>query len=141
MLCSTAPVRVRARCSMDGKFDRPDRQFHSVAGAYRSATTYESDIKELTPGALLHVHASDPQPLYPPSPFDAPEFFLSPDFLRNAAHGTELGTRQAGEIVDDVVLPPWAATPEEFVRIHRAALESDIVSARLHLCASRRLGC
>jgi hypothetical protein len=32
-----------------------------------------------------------------------------------------------------VVLPPWASTPEEFVAIHRAALESEYVSAHLHL--------
>ena len=31
-----------------------------------------------------------------------------------------------------VVLPPWAASPEDFVLQHRAALESDIVSADLH---------
>ncbi|TPP51239.1 Beige/BEACH domain family protein [Leishmania donovani] len=30
-------------------------------------------------------------------------------------------------------LPPWAASSEDFVRQHRAALESDIVSASLHL--------
>jgi len=31
-----------------------------------------------------------------------------------------------------VVLPPWASTPEEFIAIHRAALESDYVSQNLH---------
>ena len=31
-----------------------------------------------------------------------------------------------------VVLPAWASTPEEFVAIHRAALESDYVSQNLH---------
>ena len=29
-------------------------------------------------------------------------------------------------------LPPWAKTPEEFIQINRAALESDYVSANLH---------
>jgi hypothetical protein len=31
-----------------------------------------------------------------------------------------------------VQLPPWASTPEEFVRGHRDALESDAVSGALH---------
>ena len=35
--------------------------------------------------------------------------------------------------MDDVELPPWAKnSPEEFVRIHREALESDHVSEHLH---------
>ena len=34
--------------------------------------------------------------------------------------------------VSDVILPPWASSPEEFVRLHRAALESDYVSQNLH---------
>ncbi|KCV71249.1 hypothetical protein H696_02199 [Fonticula alba] len=37
-------------------------------------------------------------------------------------------------VLDDVELPPWAhGSPEQFIRIHRAALESDIVSSQLHL--------
>lgn len=33
----------------------------------------------------------------------------------------------------DVVLPAWASSPEDFVRQHRMALESDHVSRNLHL--------
>jgi WD40 repeat protein len=44
----------------------------------------------------------------------------------------ELGYRQTGEKLGDVQLPAWAANAEEFVRINRAALESDHVSANLH---------
>lgn len=43
-----------------------------------------------------------------------------------------LGKTQTQEVVGDVELPPWAASPEDFIRIHRAALESDYVSAHLH---------
>ncbi|RYY31974.1 hypothetical protein EON62_05970, partial [archaeon] len=99
----------------DGKFDKPDREFTSVAKAFEGATTKDSDVKELVP-----------------------EFYCSPEFLRNA-NGLMLGEKQramgaaTSAPVDDVVLPPWAATPEEFVRIQRAALESEIVSSSLHL--------
>ena len=37
-----------------------------------------------------------------------------------------------GKQVDHVDLPPWAKTPEEFILIHREALESEYVSAHLH---------
>jgi hypothetical protein len=30
------------------------------------------------------------------------------------------------------MLPPWAKTPEEFIEIHRQALESDYVSEHLN---------
>lgn len=39
---------------------------------------------------------------------------------------------QDGTIVDDVELPPWATSPEEFIRINMEALESDFVSQHLH---------
>ncbi len=34
--------------------------------------------------------------------------------------------------VSDVELPPWAAGPNEFVRINRQALESEFVSCQIH---------
>lgn len=34
--------------------------------------------------------------------------------------------------MDDVALPPWAKTPEDFIAIHRRALESEYVSQNLH---------
>ena len=35
-------------------------------------------------------------------------------------------------MLGDVVLPPWASSPEEFVRINMQALESDYVSEHLN---------
>lgn len=32
----------------------------------------------------------------------------------------------------DVLLPTWASSPEEFVRVNRMALESEFVSCQLH---------
>ncbi|KAA0722346.1 Lipopolysaccharide-responsive and beige-like anchor protein [Triplophysa tibetana] len=37
-----------------------------------------------------------------------------------------------GTVVSDVELPPWAKSPEEFVRYNRLALESEFVSCQLH---------
>ena len=36
------------------------------------------------------------------------------------------------QVVDDVLLPPWARSAEEFVALQRRALESEHVSASLH---------
>lgn len=92
-----------------GRFDHPDRQLRSLAAAYDGCTRNPSDVKELVP-----------------------EAFYLPDFLANA-NALALGATQRGEALGDVALPPWAGgSPEAFVRLHRAALESEYVSAHLH---------
>ncbi|KOB73312.1 Uncharacterized protein OBRU01_10878, partial [Operophtera brumata] len=61
-----------------------------------------------------------------------PEFFYLPEFLVNS-NNFDLGHKQSGVALGDIVLPPWArGDPREFIRLHRAALESDFVSHRLH---------
>ncbi|KAJ3237358.1 Neurobeachin-like protein 1 [Chytriomyces hyalinus] len=91
-----------------GKFDHSDRQFDSLESCWKSVLTGSGDVKELIP-----------------------EFFYMPEFLINE-NSFDLGVKQTGARVNDVILPPWAASPEEFVRIHRMALEGDYVSAHLH---------
>jgi neurobeachin-like protein 1/2 len=91
-----------------GNFDQSTRAFTSVSSAWDSATILSSDVKELIP-----------------------ELFYQPEIFRNS------NRFDLGDIIDakvnDVTLPPWAnGSPEEFVRLHRAALESDYVSANLH---------
>ena len=55
-----------------------------------------------------------------------------PEIFRNG-NGLPLGVRQDGTCLGDVVLPPWAnGSAEEFVRLHRAALECEYVSQNLH---------
>lgn len=49
-----------------------------------------------------------------------PEFFYLPEIFNLYK---ELGC---------VDLPPWAESPEHFIRLHRMALESDLVSCQLH---------
>ncbi|XP_058177691.1 WD repeat and FYVE domain-containing protein 3 [Anopheles ziemanni] len=94
-----------------GHFDLADRLFHSVKEAWYSASRQNmADVKELIP-----------------------EFFYLPEFLENS-NRFDLGTKQNGEVLNDVVLPPWAKNdPREFIRMHREALECDFVSRNLHL--------
>ena len=48
-----------------------------------------------------------------------PEFFYLPEFLVNE-NKFDLGRKQSGESVGDVLLPPWAKNdPREFIRMHR----------------------
>ncbi|CAL8102436.1 unnamed protein product [Calicophoron daubneyi] len=93
-----------------GHFDLPDRMFYSVRDAWLSSSEHNmADVRELIP-----------------------EFFYLPDFLVNS-NRFDLGVRQNGIEVDDVILPPWAKSdPREFIRVHREALESEYVSAHLH---------
>lgn len=93
-----------------GHFDHPDRMFYSIKDAWLSASEKNNgDVKELIP-----------------------EFFYLPEFLNNTNH-FDLGTKQSGQVLHDVLLPPWAkGNPHEFVRLHREALESEYVSSRLH---------
>ncbi|KPP72299.1 hypothetical protein Z043_108709, partial [Scleropages formosus] len=98
-------------CLQGGSFDVADRMFHCVKKDWESASRNNmSDVRELIP-----------------------EFYYLPDFLVNS-NSFELGCLQDGTPLGDVVLPPWAkGDPQEFIRMHREALECDYVSAHLHL--------
>ncbi|RXN01898.1 Lipopolysaccharide-responsive and beige-like anchor protein [Acipenser ruthenus] len=91
-----------------GKFDHADRSFSSVSRAWRNCQRDTSDVKELIP-----------------------EFYYLPEMFVNS-NNYNLGVMDDGTVVSDVELPPWAKTPEEFVRINRLALESEFVSCQLH---------
>ena len=53
-----------------------------------------------------------------------PEFFCQPEFLVNM-NRLDLGILQATKLpVDDVELPPWAKSPQDFIDQHRKALVS-----------------
>jgi hypothetical protein len=79
----------------------------SIDNQYIISSTNQNDVRELIP-----------------------EFFVAPEFLTNRDH-FDLG-RVSNKWVNDVVLPPWAATPFDFVYIMRKALESEIVSRAIH---------
>ena len=92
-----------------GRFDAPDRMFHSIEEAWRGVLENPSDVKELIP-----------------------EFYNgSGQFLTNSS-ALPLGRRGDNTELNDVVLPPWASSPEDFVTKCREALESEFVSQHLH---------
>ncbi|CEG50257.1 Kinase A-anchor protein Neurobeachin and related BEACH and WD40 repeat proteins [Plasmopara halstedii] len=90
--------------------------FNSVADAFRMCTSDDRNMFELTP-----------------------EFFYLPELFSSARNKTLARHFAPGQDVSmtaslkrDVALPPWAASPYDFVRLHRLALESDYVSSNLH---------
>nr|XP_032522853.1 neurobeachin isoform X3 [Danaus plexippus plexippus] len=89
-----------------GKFDHPNRLFSSIAMSWKNCQRDTSDVKELIP-----------------------ELFFLPEMLVNSS-GYKLGIAESPS--GDVLLPPWASSAEEFVRINRMALESEFVSCQLH---------
>ncbi|XP_023703751.1 neurobeachin-like protein 1 isoform X2 [Cryptotermes secundus] len=92
-----------------GRFDVADRQFHSIPQTWKLLMDNPNDVKELTP-----------------------EFFYFPEFLKNM-NGFDLGLLQGTkERVNDVILPKWASSPEDFIYKHRKALECEYVSQHLH---------
>ena len=95
-------------------FDVADRQFLSIPSAWNNIYGGSSDVKELIP-----------------------EFFFLPEFLTNinsqllfvvtCVHLTyaefDLGTRiHTGTQVNDVELPSWANSPDDFIAKHKQAL-------------------
>jgi len=97
-----------------GKFDDPDRLFHSIESTWTSCFNSPTDVKELIP-----------------------EFYnaAGDDYFLINKLGLNLGVRQSdGVPVDDVILPPWVPDndPKKFIEILRDALESEYVSSKLH---------
>ncbi|XP_019441893.1 PREDICTED: protein SPIRRIG-like isoform X1 [Lupinus angustifolius] len=105
------PFSVENQKLQGGQFDHADRLFNSIRDTWLSAAGKgnTSDVKELIP-----------------------EFFYMPEFLDNQFN-LDLGEKQSGEKVGDVILPTWAkGSAREFISKHREALESDYVSENLH---------
>ena len=89
---------------LDEKLEVSNRTFDSIGLAWQNCQRDSSDVKELIP-----------------------ELFSLPEMLTNINEYT-FGQSE----IDDVILPKWAQTPEDFIRLNRAALESEFVSAHLH---------
>ncbi|XP_037023439.2 protein FAN isoform X1 [Artibeus jamaicensis] len=96
-------------CLQNGRFDNADRMFNSIAETWKNCLDGATDFKELIP-----------------------EFYGDDvSFLVNSLK-LDLGKRQGGQPVDDVELPPWAQSPQDFLQKSREALESTYVSEHLH---------
>ncbi|XP_075994237.1 protein FAN [Genypterus blacodes] len=96
-------------CLQNGRYDHADRMFNSVGETWKNCLEGATDFKELIP-----------------------EFYGSDSsFLENKL-GLDLGRRQNGSSVCDVVLPTWASDASDFLQKHKAALESQYVSEHLH---------
>lgn len=101
-------------CLQNGRFDHPNRLFHSIVDTWRNCLSIDSDVKELIPE------------FYDTSPGAG-------SFLRNDLE-LDLGVRQDGQRVNHVILPRWAEhSTAKFVSKMREALESAYVSENLHL--------
>ena len=80
----------------NGKFDLPDRLFHSIKKDWKNCYEHDGCIKELLP-----------------------EFYSNDKRFLNNGLGLELGKRQNGKVVGDVKLPRWANSAEDYLRINR----------------------
>ncbi|KAL0219942.1 hypothetical protein P9112_005595 [Eukaryota sp. TZLM1-RC] len=90
-------------------FDEPDRMFYDIGQTWSSCLTSPADIRELIP-----------------------EFFYSDLFLRNV-NNVFFGNTSSQRDITNVTLPSWANNdPFLFVKINRAALESEYVSQNIH---------
>ena len=88
-----------------GRFDIADRLFADVGEAWAKCSGTAGDVREVIP-----------------------ELYYLPTLCANR-NALPLGERQDGTKVTSVSLPPWAhGSPHTFVRLARAALESDRVS-------------
>ena len=93
-----------------GKYDTPDRLFHSIDHCYSSVLNNAADVKESIP------HFFDPK--------------AGVDLLLNLS-GLQLGVTQNGKLVNDVKLPKWAKSPKDFLKKNRKALESKYCTRHL----------
>ncbi|XP_034022818.1 protein FAN [Thalassophryne amazonica] len=96
-------------CLHNGRYDHADRMFNSIGETWKNCLEGATDFKELIP-----------------------EFYGNDSsFLENKL-GIDLGRRQNGSSVGDVILPPWASDTSDFLQKNRLALESQYVSEHLH---------
>ncbi|KAM4606320.1 protein FAN isoform 2-T3 [Polymixia lowei] len=96
-------------CLQNGRYDHADRMFNSIAETWKNCLEGATDFKELIP-----------------------EFYGSDSaFLENKL-SIDLGRRQNGSSVCDVVFPPWASDASDFLQKNKIALESQYVSEHLH---------
>lgn len=112
-----------------GKFDHPNRLFSSIALSWKNCQRDTSDVKVCVSSHVVNANFSN-------NVFQSefyfnnlelllqeliPEFFFLPEMLVNS-NRYRLGRQEDGSVVGDVELPPWASSPEEFIRINRMVI-------------------
>lgn len=102
------PFSSLSKSLQGGNFDLPDRLFYSIESAWNSGQGSAGDVKELIP-----------------------ELFYLPEALLNV-NNEDLGCKQNGSPVNNVILPKWACNHIDFMRKHLLALESNYVSQNLN---------
>ncbi|XP_067107617.1 protein FAN isoform X3 [Osmerus mordax] len=96
-------------CLQNGRYDNADRMFNNIGETWRNCLEGATDFKELIPD----FYGDDTS------------------FLVNSLN-LNLGRRQDGSWVGEVVLPPWAQDASDFLQKNRQAFESQYVSEHLH---------
>ena len=96
-----------------GKFDAPDRLFLSLRGAWASATSAPTDVKELVPQFFWRDPSLYLCPAPPPGGGGAGGGSSSPcssslSRSDSSPQNAPFGVRSDGRPVGDVELPPWA---------------------------------
>ena len=95
------------------KFDDPNRLFFSMYNSFKSATTQQGDIRELTPEF-----------------FFLPEMFIN---INNLNMGKRNDETKAVFPVNNVEMPPWAGNdPYQFVCDQKRILETDNISYKIN---------
>ena len=113
-------------------FDCSDRQFHSVAAAWQARLESPADVKELIPEFFYFPDFLENQngrhwvgagSVEMEGGWGAGEEGSARQLTQLSVPGFDLGCLQlTNEKVGDVVLPPWASSPEDFIQQHRRAL-------------------
>ena len=113
-------------------FDCSDRQFHSVAAAWQARLESPADVKELIPEFFYFPDFLENQNgrrwvgaggVKMDGGRGAGEEGTARQLTQPSVPGFDLGCLQlTNEKVGDVVLPPWASSPEDFIQQHRRAL-------------------
>lgn len=109
-----------------GKFDHPDRTFHSISESWKSCMRDTHDVKvhkeKCTHSqSILTIDFMFVQELIP-------EFYCLPEMFNNM-NDYQFGKRDDSAIVNNVVLPKWAETPEHFVAVHRQVNDRSTINA------------
>eukprot|EP00760_Papus_ankaliazontas_P020874 PhM_4_TR18597/c0_g1_i1/m.96986 len=111
-LIRVEPYTTMHVCFEGGKFNLPERLFHSISNTWNGVTTNNQDNKELVPEAYY-----------------LPEFALN----NNSVRFTTCPENSSVDMNDGLKLPPWAqGSAHRFVAIMREALESEHVSMNIN---------